>query len=57
MAIYAKQVCNFYEGDNRLLITRKIRKLFIYSQFYYYNPNKTDYHVYILFSTGCSCYT
>ena len=48
---------NFYEWENRLLITRETNKLFIYSQFYYYNPNKTDYQIYMQFSTACCCYT
>ena len=28
-----------------------MNKLFINSQFFYYNPNKTDYWIYIRFST------
>ena len=30
----------------RVLITKKINNFFIYSQFYYYNPDKTDYRIY-----------
>ena len=30
----------------RVLITKKINIFFIYSQFYYYNPDKTDYRIY-----------
>ena len=44
---------------NRVLITKKIQKNFIHSQFYYYNHNETDYQFTdIQFSTVCySCYT
>ena len=40
-----------------MVVTRKISKLFISSKFYYYDPNKTDYRIYIQFCTVCSCYT
>ena len=39
------KVLNFYEGDKRLLITRKIMHII-------HNSNKTDIPVYIQYSTA-----
>ena len=39
-----------------MLITRKMIKLFIYSELYHYNLNKNDYRIYLQFSTVYSCF-
>ena len=49
-------------ASNELKSSFKIPTIYVkyvYSQLYYYNPNKTDYRIYIhvQFSTVCSYYT